>query len=83
VCIARVLSVKLLLCALYVLFRTVTSVGNMVDTRTISQSEVIGLIIRLAVLTGVTFFSVRWMISQLDPTNKQKKSAKKKVRYNT
>jgi len=64
---------------LYVLFRTVTSVGNMVDTRTISQSEVIGLIIRLAVLTGVTFFSVRWMISQLDPTNKQKKSAKKKA----
>lgn len=74
--------VKLLLCALYVLFRTVTSVGNMVDTRTISHSEVIGLIIRLAVLTGVTFFSVRWMISQLDPTNKQKKSAKKKVSCN-
>jgi len=72
--------VKLLLCSLYVVFRTVKSVGNMVDTRTISHSEVIGLIIRLAVLTGVTFFSVRWMISQLDPTNKQKKSAKKKVR---
>jgi len=54
----------------------------MVDTQTISRSEVIGLIIRLAVLTGVTFFSVRWMISQLDPTNKQKKSAKKKVRCN-
>jgi len=74
--------VKLLLCAVYVLFRKVTSVGNMVDTQTISRSEVIGLIIRLAVLTGVTFFSVRWMISQLDPTNKQKKSAKKKVRCN-
>ena len=73
---------KLILCALYVLFRTVTSVGNMVDTQTISHSEVIGIIIRIAVLTGVTFFSVRWMISQLDPTNKQKKSAKKKVRYN-
>ena len=53
----------------------------MVDTQTISRSEIIGLIIRLAVLTGVTFFSVRWMISQLDPTNKQKKSAKKKVGY--
>lgn len=75
-------TVKLFLCALLVLFRTLTFVGNMVDTQTLSRSEVIGLIIRLAVLTGVTFFSVRWMISQLDPTNKQKKSAKKKVRYN-
>jgi hypothetical protein len=75
-------TVKLFLCALLVLFRTQTFVGNMVDTQTLSRSEVIGLIIRLAVLTGVTFFSVRWMISQLDPTNKQKKSAKKKVRYN-
>ena len=74
--------VKLRLCALYVLLRRVTSVGNMVDTQSISRSELIGLIIRLAVLTGVTFFSVRWMISQLDPTNKQKKSAKKKVRCN-
>ena len=74
--------VKFVLCSYYVLFRTVTSVRNMVDTQTISRSEIIGLIIRLAVLTGVTFFSVRWMISQLDPTNKQKKSAKKKVRCN-
>jgi hypothetical protein len=51
----------------------------MVDTQTFSRSEVIGLIIRLALLTGVTFFSVKWMITQLDPTHKQKKSAKKKV----
>jgi flagellar basal body-associated protein FliL len=53
----------------------------MVDTQTFSRSEIINLIIRLAVLTGVTFFSVRWMVSQLDPTNKQKKKAKKKVSY--
>jgi hypothetical protein len=53
----------------------------MVDTQTFSRSEVIGLIIRLAILTGVTFFSVKWMITQLDPTHKQKKSAKKKVGY--
>jgi flagellar basal body-associated protein FliL len=53
----------------------------MVDTQTFSRSEIINLIIRLAVLTGVTFFSVKWMVSQLDPTNKQKKKAKKKVSY--
>lgn len=47
----------------------------------ISRTEVIGLIIKLALLTGVTFFSVKWMITQLDPTHKQKKSAKKKVGY--
>ncbi|XP_069700171.1 outer mitochondrial transmembrane helix translocase-like isoform X2 [Periplaneta americana] len=49
------------------------------DTQTFSRSEIIGLIIRLALLTGVTFFSVKWMITQLDPTNKQKKTAKKKA----
>ena len=49
------------------------------DTQTFSRSEIISLIIRLAILTGVTFFSVKWMITQLDPTNKQKKTAKKKV----
>jgi hypothetical protein len=53
----------------------------MVDTQTFSRTEVIGLIIRLALLSGVTFFSVRWMITQLDPTHKQKKAAKKKVGY--
>jgi hypothetical protein len=53
----------------------------MVDTQTFSRSEIIGLIIRLALLSGVTFFSVKWMITQLDPTHKQKKSAKKKVGY--
>ncbi|PSN44036.1 ATPase family AAA domain-containing protein 1-B [Blattella germanica] len=49
------------------------------DTQTFSRSEILSLIIRLALLTGVTFFSVKWMITQLDPTNKQKKTAKKKA----
>lgn len=53
----------------------------MVDTQTFSRSEFINLIIRLAFLTGVTFFSIKWMITQLDPTNKQKKTAKKKVSF--
>jgi hypothetical protein len=51
------------------------------DSQAILRSEVIGLIIKLALLTGVTFFSVRWMITRLDPTHKQKKSAKRKVGY--
>lgn len=53
----------------------------MVDTQAFSRSEIINLIIRLALLTSVTFFSIKWMITQLDPTNKQKKKAKKKVSY--
>ncbi|KAJ9594105.1 hypothetical protein L9F63_014471 [Diploptera punctata] len=49
------------------------------DTQTFTRVDVISMIIRIALLTGVTFFSVKWMISQLDPTNKQKKTAKKKA----
>jgi hypothetical protein len=59
----------------------VLHIENMGDTQTFSRSEIISLIIRLALLSGLTFFSVKWMITQLDPTNKQKKLAKKKVGY--
>lgn len=51
----------------------------MVGIRTFSRSEVIALIIRLALVAGVTFFSVKWVITQLDPTHKRKKAAKKKA----
>jgi hypothetical protein len=53
----------------------------MSDSQVILRSEVIGLIIKFALLTGVTYFSVKWMITQLDPTHKQKKSARRKVGY--
>lgn len=46
---------------------------------TISRSEIISLVVRLTLLSAATYFSVKWMLNQLDPTNKQKKTAKIKV----
>lgn len=36
-------------------------------------------VMRISLISAATFFSVRWMIEQLDPTKKQKKLAKKRV----
>lgn len=48
---------------------------------TISRSEIISLVVRITLFSAATYFSVKWMINQLDPTNKQKKTAKIKVGY--
>lgn len=45
----------------------------------ISKSDIISLVVRLTLLSAATYFSVKWMLNQLDPTNKQKKTAKIKA----
>ncbi|XP_066994324.2 outer mitochondrial transmembrane helix translocase [Anabrus simplex] len=51
----------------------------MSESHTFSRTEILSLIVRLSLFTAVTYFSVKWMINQLDPTNKQKKKARKKA----
>lgn len=46
---------------------------------TISRSEILSLVVRLTLFSAATYFSVKWMLNHLDPTNKQKKTAKIKV----
>lgn len=44
-----------------------------------SRSEVIGLVVRLTLVSAVTFMSIKWIMNQLDPTNKSKKKARKRA----
>lgn len=47
--------------------------------KSITGPEVIRIIVQLSLFSLGTFFSVKWLISQMDPTSRQKKLAKKKA----
>lgn len=47
--------------------------------KTLSQSEVFQLILRLSVASVVTYYSMKWMLDRLDPTYKSKKKARDKA----
>lgn len=42
-----------------------------------SRGEVVGLVIRLTLVSAVTFLSIKWIMNQVDPTNQSKKKARK------
>lgn len=42
----------------------------------LTRNEIFSMLLRVSVASLVTFYSVKWMISQLDPTSKSKKKAK-------
>ncbi|KAB0796662.1 hypothetical protein PPYR_10723 [Photinus pyralis] len=46
---------------------------------TFSRTEIIGLVVRLTLVSAVTFLSIKWLMNQVDPTNKSKKKAKKRA----
>lgn len=46
---------------------------------TFSRTELIGLVVRLTLVSAVTFFSIKWLMNQVDPTNQNKKKAKKRA----
>jgi len=45
----------------------------------ISKGEVVGLIVRLATLTAVSYYTMKLLIDAMDPTRKQKLAAKKQA----
>ena len=45
----------------------------------ITRGEILSLIARLALATAASYFTVKLLVSAMDPTAKQKKVAKKKV----
>jgi len=45
----------------------------------LSRNEIMGLVVRLSLVTAVTFFSIKYIMERIDPNNKNKKSAKKKA----
>lgn len=44
-----------------------------------SRYEVILIVARVSIVAAIGFFSMRWIMNQLDPTTQAKKQAKKKV----
>lgn len=47
----------------------------------LSRNEVIQLVLRVTLASVVTYFSLKWMMDKLDPTNKSKKKAREKAEY--
>ena len=45
----------------------------------LSRGEVLGLIVRLAALTTVSYFTMKLLVDAIDPTRKQKLAAQKKA----
>ena len=45
----------------------------------VSRGEVIGLIVRLAALTTVSYFTMKMLMDAIDPTKKQRLEAKKRA----
>ncbi|KAJ8977397.1 hypothetical protein NQ317_013301 [Molorchus minor] len=50
----------------------------MADTA-FTKNEIIGLVVRLTLVSAVTFLSIKWIMNQVDPTNKNKKKARKQA----
>jgi len=42
-----------------------------------SRMEVVSLVVRLTLVSAVTFWSIKWIMNQVDPTNTSKKKARK------
>ena len=49
------------------------------DGQDITRGEILSLIARLALATAASYFTVKLLVSAMDPTAQQKKVAKKKV----
>lgn len=47
--------------------------------RPLSRNEVVGMLVRLTIFGAATYYSIRWVVEALDPTQRQKSNAKKKV----
>lgn len=50
----------------------------MADTA-FTRHEILGLVLRLTLVSAVTFVSIKWIMNQVDPTNKSKKKARKEA----
>jgi len=46
----------------------------------INKPEIVQLVLRLSFISVCTFFTMKWLLKQLDPTNAQKKAAAKKAK---
>lgn len=44
-----------------------------------NRNEIVGLVVRLTLVSAVTFYSIKWLMGQIDPTNKTKRKARERA----
>ncbi|KAJ6633654.1 Outer mitochondrial transmembrane helix translocase [Pseudolycoriella hygida] len=49
--------------------------------KTLSQSEILQLVLRISIASVVSYYSLKWMFDRLDPTYKSKKKARDKAEH--
>lgn len=47
--------------------------------RPLTRNEVVGMLVRLTIFGAATYYSIRWVVEALDPTQRQKSNAKKRA----
>ncbi|XP_051981914.1 outer mitochondrial transmembrane helix translocase isoform X2 [Xyrauchen texanus] len=47
--------------------------------RPLTRNEVVGMLVRLTIFGAATYYSIKWVVEALDPTQKQKSLAKKRA----
>lgn len=47
--------------------------------RPLSRGEVVGMLLRLTIFGAATYYSIKWVVEAMDPTQKQKNQAKKRA----
>ena len=52
----------------------------MSDEAAFSRAELLGLFLRVAALSAISYFTVRWMVDAVDPTKKQKIKARERAK---
>lgn len=52
----------------------------MVDGSAFTRNDVIQMAVRVAFVSAVTYFSIKWLVNQIDPTSKSRKKAEERAR---
>lgn len=52
---------------------------DVADAAGFSRFQVFALVARLSIVTAIGFFSMKWIMSRIDPVTKSQKKAKEKV----
>ncbi|XP_073716583.1 outer mitochondrial transmembrane helix translocase isoform X1 [Misgurnus anguillicaudatus] len=47
--------------------------------RPLTRNEVVGMLVRLTIFGAATYYSIKWVVEAMDPTQKQKSQAKKRA----
>lgn len=52
----------------------------MVEGSAFTRNDVFQMAIRVAFVSAVTYFSIKWLVNQIDPTSKSRKKAEERAR---